>query len=113
MAFTGGVFLATALLPVAAKWVLVGRWKPTQFPVYGVRYFRFWLVKTLVRTNPLVRFVGTPLYPVYLRMLGARIGKGATILSPTVPVCTDLLTIGDHAVVRKSSTFTGYRATPA
>ncbi|MGI5132323.1 Pls/PosA family non-ribosomal peptide synthetase [Pseudonocardia sp. CA-107938] len=109
-AFTGGLFLGTALLPILVKWLLVGRWKPTQFPVYGFRYFRFWLVKTLVRTNPLVRFVGTPLYPVYLRLLGAKIGKGATILSPTVPVCTDLLTIGAHAVVRKSSSFTAYRA---
>jgi len=88
----------------------VGRWAPTQFPVFGFRYFRFWLVKTLIRTNPLVRFVGTPLYPFYLRLLGAKIGKGATILSPTVPVCTDLVTIGAGSVIRKSSSFTGYRA---
>ncbi|MEJ3658463.1 Pls/PosA family non-ribosomal peptide synthetase [Actinomycetes bacterium KLBMP 9759] len=108
--FTGAMFLGTALLPILVKWLLVGRWKPTQFPVYGLRYFRFWLVKTLVRTNPLVRFVGTPLYPIYLRMLGARIGKGATILSPTVPVCTDMLTVGAKSVIRKSSSFTGYRA---
>jgi len=109
-AFTGGLFLGTALLPILVKWVLVGRWKPTQFPVFGFRYFRFWLVKTLIRTNPLVRFVGTPLYPIYLRLLGAKIGKRVTILSPTVPVCTDLLTVGANTVIRKSSTFTGYRA---
>ena len=109
-AFTGGMFLGTALLPIVVKWLLVGRWKPTQFPVFGFRYFRFWLVKTLIRTNPLVRFVGTPLYAFYLRLLGAKIGKGATILSPTVPVCTDLVTIGAKSVIRKSSSFTGYRA---
>ena len=108
--FTGGMFLGTALLPILAKWILVGRWVPTQFPVFGFRYFRFWLVKTLLRTNPLVRFVGTPIYPIYLRMLGARIGKGTTILSPTVPVCTDMVTIGANSVIRKSSSFTGYRA---
>ena len=34
----------------------------------------------------------------------------ATILSPTVPVCPDLLTIGAGTVVRKASSFTGYRA---
>ncbi|SHL50814.1 non-ribosomal peptide synthetase terminal domain of unknown function [Pseudonocardia thermophila] len=106
----GGLFLATVLLPIAAKWLLVGRWKATQFPVWSLRYFRFWLVKTLIRTNPLVRFVGTPLYTFYLRLLGAKIGKGALILSPTVPVCTDLITIGAGAVVRKAASFTGYRA---
>ena len=106
----GGLFLGTALLPILAKWLLVGRWKQTQFPVWSLRYFRFWLVRTLIRTNPLVRFAGTPLYPFYLRLLGAKIGKGAAILSPTVPVCTDLLTIGAGTVVRKASSFTGYRA---
>ena len=106
----GGLFLGTALLPILAKWLLVGRWKPTEFPIWSLRYFRFWLVKTLIRTNPLVRFVGTPLYPFYLRLLGARIGKGTTILSPVVPVCTDLLTIGAGTIVRKASSFTCYRA---
>ena len=106
----GGMFLGTALLPILAKWLLVGRWKATTFPVYSLRYYRFWLVKTLIRTNPLVRFVGTPLYSFYLRLLGAKIGKGVTILSPTVPVCTDLLTIGAGTIIRKASSFTCYRA---
>ena len=47
---------------------------------------------------------------LYLRALGAKIGRGVTILSPTVPVCTDLLTIGAGTVIRKDSSFTGYRA---
>ena len=106
----GGLFLGTALLPILAKWLLVGRWKATEFPVWGLRYYRFWLVKTMIRTNPMVRFVGTPLYPFYLRLLGAKIGKGVTILSPTVPVCTDLLTIGAGTIIRKAASFTGYRA---
>ena len=43
------------------------------------RYFRFWLVKTLMRANPLVLFAGSPLYLLYLRALGAKIGRGAAI----------------------------------
>ncbi len=50
------------------------------------------------------------MYVLYLRLLGAKIGAGATILSPTVPVCTDMLTIGVGALIRKTSTFSGYRA---
>ena len=106
----GAAFLGMSLLPILAKWLLVGRWKPGRFPVWSLRYFRFWLVKTLIRTNPLVRFAGTPLYVFYLRLLGAKIGKGVTILSPIVPVCTDLLTIGAGSIIRKASSFTCYRA---
>ena len=103
-------FLGLSLLPILVKWLLIGRWKPQEFPIWSLRYFRFWLVKTLIRTNPLVRFAGSPLYVLYLRLLGAKIGAGATILSPTVPVCTDMLTIGVGALIRKTSTFSGYRA---
>ena len=54
-------------------------------------------------------FIGSPLYAFYLRALGAKVGRGAVILSP-MPVCTDLVTIGDGAVIRKASVLTGYRA---
>jgi non-ribosomal peptide synthetase-like protein len=36
-------------------------------------------------------------------------GRRVTIFSSTVPVCTDLLAIGDGSVIRKDSSFTGYR----
>ena len=97
-------------LPILAKWVLIGRWKPQQIPVWSMAYLRFWIVKTLIQRNPLALFVGSPLYTFYLRALGAKVGRGVAILSRNVPVCTDLLTIGDGTVIRKDSFFTGYRA---
>lgn len=103
-------FSAMCILPILAKWVLVGRWKPEQFRVWSLMYFRFWLVKTLTRFNPLVLFVGSPIFTWYLRMLGAKIGKDAVILSPHIPVCSDLLTIGDNAVVCKDSFYHCYSA---
>ncbi|MGV9249835.1 Pls/PosA family non-ribosomal peptide synthetase [Streptomyces sp. NPDC003697] len=108
--FGGIAFTAVCAFPVAAKWILVGRWKPAEFPVWGLTYLRFWTVKALLHANPVVLFVGNPLYVLYLRALGARIGKGVTILSHSVPVCTDLLTIGDGTVIRKDVFFLGYRA---
>ena len=51
--FGGGVFVSLCVLPIVAKWVLVGRWKRQQIRVWSLGYFRFWLVKTLIRTNPL------------------------------------------------------------
>ncbi|MGQ0776771.1 MAG: Pls/PosA family non-ribosomal peptide synthetase [Pseudonocardiales bacterium] len=103
-------FLVLCALPILTKWVLVGRWKPQEIPVWGLAYVRFWLVKSLIRANPMVAFVGSPLYVLYLRALGAQIGRGVAIFSRTVPVCTDLLTIGDRTVIRKDSSFTCYRA---
>src|SRR5262249_2573053 len=71
----------------------------------------FWIVKTLIRSSPAARlFFGTPLYLLYLRALGAKIGPGAVIFSRRVPVCTDLLTIGAGPVIRKEAIFQGYRA---
>ena len=72
-------------------------------------YFRFWVVKTLTRSDPLVLFVGSPLYTLYLRALGAKSG-GTSRSSRNLPVCTDLLTVGDDTVIRKDSFFSRYRA---
>ncbi|MCQ4210969.1 Pls/PosA family non-ribosomal peptide synthetase [Streptomyces longispororuber] len=108
--FGGALFLGACLLPIAAKWLLVGRWRPTEFPLWGLAYVRFWTVKVLLHANPMVLFVGSPLYVLYLRLLGARIGPGVTILSRAVPVCTDLLTIGAGTVIRKDAHFLCYRA---
>ncbi|MGW0650882.1 Pls/PosA family non-ribosomal peptide synthetase [Streptomyces umbrinus] len=108
--FGGAVFVGVCALPVVAKWVLVGRWKETEFPVWSLAYLRFWTVKVLLHANPMVLFAGNPLYVLYLRALGAKIGKGVTILSPSVPVCTDLFTVGAGTVIRKDSYFLCYQA---
>ncbi|MFI1440775.1 Pls/PosA family non-ribosomal peptide synthetase [Streptomyces fructofermentans] len=108
--FGGAVLIGMCILPVVAKWVLVGRWKETEFPVWSLAYVRFWTVKVLLRANPMALLAGNPLYVLYLRALGARIGEGVTILSRTVPVCTDLLSVGPGTVVRKESLILCYRA---
>ncbi|MGY6021182.1 Pls/PosA family non-ribosomal peptide synthetase [Streptomyces spinosirectus] len=110
LVFGASVFAGACLLPIVAKWLLVGRWKETEFPVWSLAYFRFWTVKALLHANPLVLFTGSPLYVLYLRALGAKIGKGVTILTHTVPVCTDLLTVGAGSVIRKDSFVLCYQA---
>ena len=110
LVFGFAIFLGLCTIPILAKWLLVGRWKPQEIPIWSLAYVRFWFVKTLVKLNPLVLFVGSPLYILYLRALGARIGRGVAIFSPNVPICTDLLTIGDGTVILKDSFFACYRA---
>ncbi|MFF3482580.1 Pls/PosA family non-ribosomal peptide synthetase [Streptomyces sp. NPDC002701] len=109
-AFGGAVLVGLCTVPVVAKWVLVGRWKETEFPVWTLAYLRFWTVKVLLHVNPMVLFAGNPLYVLYLRALGARIGRNVTILSRSVPVCTDLFSVGDDTVIRKDSHFLCYQA---
>jgi non-ribosomal peptide synthetase-like protein len=108
--FAGIAFLGACVIPILAKWALVGRWKPQPIPVWTVPYVRFWIVKTLVQRHPLVLFAGTPLYVLYLRALGAKVGRDAVILSRRAPVCTDLLTVGAGTVIHKDSFFPCYRA---
>jgi non-ribosomal peptide synthetase-like protein len=97
-------------VPILAKWILIGRWKPQPIRIWSLAYLRFWIVKTLVRRNPIVLFTGSPLFNLYLRALGAKVGRGVVILSTHVPICTDLLSIGDGTIIRKDSFINGYRA---
>jgi non-ribosomal peptide synthetase-like protein len=109
--FGGATFLGMCVFPIVAKWLLVGRWKPREIRVWSLTYFRFWLVRTLMRMNPLVLFfAGSPLFVFYLRALGAKVGRGAAVFSRQVPACPDLLTIGDGTLVCKDALISCYRA---
>ena len=110
VALSAAVFFGMSGFAVIAKWVLIGRWKAEAFPIWGLRYFRFWVVKTLIRTAPVVLFRGSPLYSIYLRLLGTKLGHNAVIESNSVPVCTDLISIGANTILRKESMILGYRA---
>ena len=111
VAFSSLAFVVVCAAPIVAKWALIGKWEARRIRLWSLAYVRFWIVKTLLRSNPAVHlFVGTPLYALYLRALGAKIGPGALILSRRIPTCTDLLTIGAGAVIRREAVFSGYRA---
>ncbi|SFN31447.1 non-ribosomal peptide synthetase terminal domain of unknown function [Pseudonocardia ammonioxydans] len=106
----GAGFGFLCLFPIGVKWLLIGRWRPRSIRVWSLDYVRFWIVRTLVRRNPLVLFRGSPLYALYLRSLGARVGRDVALFAGSMPVCTDLLSIGDRSVIRKDALFSGYRA---
>ncbi|WP_316745844.1 Pls/PosA family non-ribosomal peptide synthetase [Streptomyces sp. MK7] len=106
----GAGFIGLCTVPIVAKWTLIGRFTPRQFPVWSLTYLRWWIVKTLIRTSPVRLFTASPLFVLYLRALGAKIGRDVAIFSTHIPVCTDLLTIGDGAVIRKDSLFSCHRA---
>jgi non-ribosomal peptide synthetase-like protein len=109
VAFGSGLFVVLFALPIAAKWLLIGRFKAQSIPIWSLAYFRFWVVRTMMRISPVAAFMGTPLYNAYLRLMGARIGRNVMIMSQA-PVCTDLVTIGDNTIVSTDTNLLGYRA---
>nr|MBX2837414.1 hypothetical protein [Gammaproteobacteria bacterium] len=101
------MFVALVAFGIAVKWVAVGRFTQKEIPLWSAEYLRFWIAKTAIRANPMIAFVGTPFYSYYLRLLGAKIGKGTLIYAPA-PVCTDLISVGDNTLIRQDSIFNGY-----
>ncbi|MGI8634609.1 MAG: Pls/PosA family non-ribosomal peptide synthetase [Segetibacter sp.] len=77
---------------VTAKWLVIGKMKEGDYPLWGTYYFRWWLVKTMQRLAPAQFLSGTPLYPHYLRMFGARVAFDAQISNISIGA-EDLVTI--------------------
>jgi len=95
---TFGVGVVAALSVVLLKWIIVGRYKPMVKPLWSDFVWRTELVDALhehlARPVLLSQLQGTPLLPLYFRMLGARIGKRAVMESMNITEY-DLVTIGD------------------
>lgn len=108
----GGVNLALALFAIAAKWLILGRTKPGRYPLWGSYYFRVWLVQRLLTLVHLKWMQASPILPLYMRALGARIGKDALIADFDVGAI-DLLTLGDHVSTGSKTVFANARITGA
>jgi non-ribosomal peptide synthetase-like protein len=83
-------------LGVAAKWLILGRLRPGAYPLWGLTYYRWWLTQRLLDTVPIHYLGGSPLLAVYLRLLGARIGRGVFLGSGAIDA-PDCVEIGDDA----------------
>ena len=93
---------AACLMVVAAKWLLVGRYRPAEKPLWSAFVWRSELVNALHEhlgggyLAELLR--GTPFVAWYLRLLGARIGP-RVYLNTLDLTEFDLVDIGAEAVV--------------
>lgn len=87
------------ILAVVSKWVLLGKVKPGEHPLYGQYYFRWWLAERLASLVNEKLIADSPLYPTYLRLLGAEIGRGCHIGAMSFGACGDLLEVGDDVII--------------
>ena len=83
---------------LSGKWVIIGKMKEGDYPLWGTYYFRWWLVKSLERLTPMQFLNGTPLYPGYLRMLGVKVPDSAQLSAMEIGA-EDLLTIGEDVSI--------------
>ena len=87
--------IGTKTVILGLKWLIIGRTKPGRYPLWGVYYFRVWFVQRLLQVTTLKFLQGSPLMRVYLRLLGAKIGKDA-IIAEFEAGAIDLISIGDN-----------------
>jgi non-ribosomal peptide synthetase-like protein len=87
-----------ALCSIVIKWLVIGRMKEGDYPLWGSYYFRWWFVKTMQRLLPSQFLNGTPLYAGYLRRLGVKVAKDAQLAAITIGA-EDLVTIGSDVSI--------------
>ncbi len=85
-------------LTVGTKWLVLGRMCAGDYPLWGWYYFRWWFVKTMQRLTPIEYINGTPLYPLYLRMLGVKVAPDAQLSAFTIGA-EDLVTLGEDVSI--------------
>ncbi|GAC1587849.1 MAG: non-ribosomal peptide synthetase [Ginsengibacter sp.] len=90
-----------SFLSVALKWMVIGKMKEGDYPLWGTYYFRWWFVKTIQNVIPVQFLNGTPLYNIYLRWMGVNVSNDAQLSNFKVGA-EDLITIGKNVTISSS-----------
>ncbi len=108
-ALLGGLVLLAAgavagVISVVVKWLVVGRIKASEYPLWSSFVWRNELADTFVETVAAPWFAraagGTPVLNMWLRGLGAHIGRGVWCESYWLPEA-DLVTLGAGSTVNR------------
>ena len=95
------------LLSVIIKWLIIGKFREGNYPLWGFYYFRFWFVKKCVDITPVALLTGTPFLAIYYRLMGTKIGKDVYLSSDRIRAF-DLVSIGNNSSVSKEAHMMGY-----
>ncbi len=93
---------------IGAKWLVIGRYRPGSYPLWGAYFIRWWLVNKIAVLFGAGLLVGTPLMPVYYRLMGARVGRDCALDSALVSAW-DLVSIGDDTSIGADTQLLGAR----
>ena len=98
---------ALSVFAIIFKWFVIGKVKQGKYKLWGAYFFRFWLTDKIIHICPVTYFAGTPLMNIFLRLLGAKIGKDTYINTSAVSVY-DLLNIGNNVSICTDTHLRGY-----
>jgi non-ribosomal peptide synthetase-like protein len=102
---TAGV--TAVLMVVAFKWLLMGRYRPAEYPLWSTFVWKTELVTSLhenLAKQFLVRALsGTPMMAWYLRLMGAKVGR-RVYLETTEFTEFDLVSLGDDVALNDDAT---------
>jgi non-ribosomal peptide synthetase-like protein len=101
------VYPLMLVIPIAVKWLVIGRYRPGSYPLWGTFYFRWWFATTIEAAVPIDYMTGTPLMNIYLRLMGAKIGPNVHLATDSF-ACFDLLSIGEDSSINDDSNLLGY-----
>jgi non-ribosomal peptide synthetase-like protein len=98
--------LPALAIVVACKWVLIGRYRPAEWPLWSNEVWRSEFVtstyEALVAPTFTNKLVGTPYLAMCFRLLGVKIGKRVTLLHNDMTEY-DMITLGDESVLNANS----------
>jgi len=103
-----GLLPTMLALSIIVKWLVIGRYQPGRYPVWGLYYFRWWLVTRIQSISGANFLTGTPLMTAYYRLMGAKVGHNCTLDTSRCQVF-DLLTIGDDTSIGAGTQLLGCR----
>nr|WP_120321169.1 Pls/PosA family non-ribosomal peptide synthetase [Catellatospora citrea] len=96
--------IVAAITATAVKWLLVGRFRAVEHPLWSSFVWRNELADTFVEVLAVIwllrRIGGSPLLPAWLRTMGAKIGRGVWLETYWLPE-SDLVRLGDGATVNR------------
>jgi non-ribosomal peptide synthetase-like protein len=96
------LYPAMLLAAIIVKWLVIGRYRPGKYPLWGGYFLRWWFVTAIQSAVPIAYLDGTPLLNIYYRLMGAKIGRNVYLGTEDFAIY-DLLTIGDDTSVGSDS----------
>jgi non-ribosomal peptide synthetase-like protein len=94
-------------ISILLKWLIIRRYRPGRYPLWGFYYFRWWLATRVQSVSGIVVFEGTPIMSLYYRLMGAKVGKNC-LIDTSLCAIYDLLTIGDDTCIGSRTQLLGY-----
>jgi amino acid adenylation domain-containing protein len=96
------------VVPIMLARPLAAGIKPGRYPLWGTTYLRLWVLDLVLAIGPLPVVSGSPLMSTYLRLLGAKVGSGATTATSVISLPA-MVNIGADASIGYGATLRPWR----